>query len=134
MVSVVYRIPINGDPDVVAARTKARDLADTMGFDVIDQARIAIVASELARNVVLHAHCGEVSLEQVNRDQEMGLQIVCEDQGPGIADLDVILNHSQPVDWGLGMGLPAAKRLMDRFEIDSTAGRGTTVKVCKWLR
>jgi serine/threonine-protein kinase RsbT len=133
-VNSVERIPINGDPDVVSARTKARDLADVMGFDVIDQARIAIVTSELARNVVLHAHSGEVTLRQVDRDQVLGLQIVCEDQGPGMEDVEVVLNHEQLADWGPGMGLPAAKRLMDHFEIESTVGRGTTVIVSKWLR
>jgi serine/threonine-protein kinase RsbT len=70
----------------------------------------------------------------VDRDQELGLQIVCEDQGPGIVDLDGILNPDQSLDWGVGMGLPAAKRLMDRFEVESRAGQGTTVRVCKWLR
>lgn len=132
--SAEYRIPIYGDPDVVAARTQARDLAGTIGFDAIDQARIAIVTSELARNVVLHAHCGEVVLEQVARQDEVGLQIVCEDQGPGIEDLDGVLNDGQALEWGNGLGLHAAKRLMDQFEIRSKAGRGTTVVVCKWLR
>lgn len=132
--SAVQRIPIYGDPDVVAARTQARNLAGTIGFDAIDQARIAIVTSELARNVVLHAHCGEVVLEQVVRDHEVGLQIVCEDQGPGIADLDLVFKNGQTVDRGLGLGLHAARRLMDQFEIQSKVGRGTTVVVCKWLR
>lgn len=132
--SVVRRIPIYGDPDVVSARTQARNLSSSIGFDVIDQARIAIVASELARNVVLHAHCGEVVLEQVVRDGEVGLQIVCEDQGPGIANLDVVLDDAQAVGRGLGLGLHAARRLMDQLEIESRIGRGTTVIACKWLR
>jgi len=119
---------------VVTARTQARNLASTIGFDVIDQARIAIVTSELARNVVLHAHCGEVVLEHVVRDHEVGLQIICEDQGPGIADLDLVLRYRQTVDLGLGLGLHAARRLMDHFEIESKIGRGTTVIVWKWLR
>jgi serine/threonine-protein kinase RsbT len=35
---------------------------------------------------------------------------------------------------GLGMGLPGSKRLMDEFEIHSTAGLGTTVTVKKWKK
>lgn len=119
---------------MVAARAQARDIAGTIGFDAIDQARIAMVTSELARNIVLHAHCGEVVLEQVVREQAVGLQIVCDDQGPGIEDLDRVLNDAQAVEWGHGLGLHAAKRLMDQFEIQSEAGRGTTVIVRKWLR
>ena len=33
----------------------------------------------------------------------------------------------------LGAGLPGVKRLMDSMEIQSTVGKGTTIKVEKWL-
>jgi serine/threonine-protein kinase RsbT len=35
---------------------------------------------------------------------------------------------------GLGLGLKGVKRFMDNFEIRSEIGRGTTVKVKKWIR
>ncbi|MGH2692273.1 MAG: ATP-binding protein, partial [Actinomycetota bacterium] len=35
---------------------------------------------------------------------------------------------------GLGMGLPGARRLMDDFEVRSDVGKGTTVKMTKWVR
>jgi len=33
---------------------------------------------------------------------------------------------------GMGYGLPGAKRLVDRFEIQSKVNEGTVVRVIKW--
>jgi serine/threonine-protein kinase RsbT len=129
----IRRVPINNDLDIVAARVEGRDLAKKMGFGIIDQARIATAISELARNVILYAHSGQIILNQIERDGRAGLQIICEDQGPGIQDVEVVLRNSHATTQGLGMGLPGTRRLMDEFEITSQVGIGTTVTVCKWL-
>jgi serine/threonine-protein kinase RsbT len=130
----VRRVPINNDLDIVAARVEGRNLARDMGFGIIDQARIATAISELARNVVLYAHSGQIILERIESSGRSGLQIVCEDQGPGIEDLSLVMRDGYSSTQGLGMGLPGTKRLMDEFEIESQLGRGTTITVCKWLR
>lgn len=127
------RISINSDLDIVVARAEGRNLAQEMGFSTIDQARIATVISELARNVVLHAHCGQVLMEQIQVGEKVGMQIVCEDQGPGIGDLDQILQGGEVQERASHMGLAGAKRLMDELEIESQVGLGTSVKVCRWL-
>jgi len=127
------RVSINNDLDIVAARAEGRNLAQEMGFGTIDQARIATVISELARNVVLHAHCGQVLMEQIKVGEKVGMQIVCEDQGPGISDLDQILQGGEVQERASHMGLAGAKRLMDELEIESQVGLGTTVKVRRWL-
>jgi len=127
------RVSINSDLDIVVARAEGRNLAQEMGFSTIDQARIATVISELARNVVLHAHCGQVLMEQIKVGEKVGMQIVCEDQGPGISDLDQILQGGEVQERASHMGLAGAKRLMDELEIESQVGLGTTVKVRRWL-
>ena len=127
------RVSINNDLDIVAARAEGRGLAQEMGFSTIDEARIVTVISELARNVVLHAHCGQVLMEQIKVGEKVGMQIVCEDQGPGMSDLDQILQVDEANGRLSHMGLAGAKRLMDELEIESQVGLGTTVKVCRWL-
>ena len=127
------RVSVNADLDIVAARAEGRNLAQEMGFSIVDQARIATVISELARNVVLHAHCGQILMEQIKVGDKVGIQIVCEDQGPGISDLDQILQVDEANGRLSHMGLAGAKRLMDELEIESQVGLGTTVKVCRWL-
>jgi serine/threonine-protein kinase RsbT len=132
-VSEIRRVLIETELDIVTARVEARNLAREMGFGVIDQARIATAISELAKNVILYANSGQIIFRRIELSGRVGLQIICEDQGPGIERMDQILHECQSPARGSGMGLPGTKRLMDEFDIRSHAGEGTTVTVCKWL-
>src|SRR5262249_21557492 len=61
------------------------------------------------------------------------LQVCVSDQGPGIADLQAILDGQYHSRTGMGLGIVGARRLMDQFDIVSTPGRGTTVRLKKLL-
>jgi serine/threonine-protein kinase RsbT len=123
---------IRSDLDIVIARTMARDSAKLLGFGAIDQARIATAVSELARNIFLYAGTGTVTVREVEKPGRKGIEIVCEDQGPGIANIDVVMQDGYSTSRGMGMGLPGAKRLMDDFSIRSQEGVGTTITCRKW--
>jgi serine/threonine-protein kinase RsbT len=131
--SEVRRVPVDNDLDIVAARIEGRNLAKEIGFGVIDQARIATVISELARNVVLYAYGGQLILTWLDYGGRAGIEIICEDRGPGIKDLESVLSNERTMVREQGMGLPGAKRLMDEFEIQSKEGVGTKVIARKWL-
>jgi serine/threonine-protein kinase RsbT len=130
------RIAIRSDLDIVNARVGGRDLAKSLGFGVIDQARVATAISELARNIVLYAGSGEVVLRMLRSadGRRVGLEAECVDEGPGIVDLELAMRDGYSTSNGLGMGLPGTKRLMDEFEIVSAPGQGTRVTIRKWLR
>jgi serine/threonine-protein kinase RsbT len=123
---------IRSDLDIVIARTLARDTAKSLGFGPIDQARIATAVSELARNIFLYAGTGSVTVRDVQHNARRGIEIVCEDNGPGIPDLTVALQDGYSTSRGMGMGLPGAKRLMDDFDIQTKDGIGTTICCRKW--
>lgn len=125
-------VPIHTDLDIVIARTAARDAAKRLGFGATDQARIATAVSELARNIFLYAGAGTVSVRTLDQRGRRGIEIVCEDQGPGIADISLVLRDGYSTSRGMGMGLPGARRLMDEFELRSQVGVGTTVTCRKW--
>ena len=142
-------IPIKSDLDIVVARIEGRNLAREIGFGATDQARIATAITELARNVVLYAGGGSVTLRRVppvdasdgqvpearrSGTEQAGIEVVCEDRGPGIQDLAGMLCDGYPAGRGLGTGLSGTRRLMDEFDIKSEVGVGTTVVVRKWLR
>ncbi|HEY1011661.1 MAG TPA: anti-sigma regulatory factor [Herpetosiphonaceae bacterium] len=127
-------ISIQSDLDIVAARMAARDMAKVMGFGAIDQARIATAISELARNIYLYAGEGSVTVREVQQGIRKGLEVVCEDQGPGIEDISLVMTDGYTTSKGMGMGLPGARRLMDDFEVISVAGEGTTITCRKWKR
>jgi serine/threonine-protein kinase RsbT len=123
---------IRSDLDIVIARTLARDTAKSLGFGAIDQARIATAVRELARNIFLYAGTGTVTVRVVERSGRKGIEIVCEDQGPGIPNIDLVMQDGYSTSRGMGMGLPGAKRLMDEFDIRSQEGVGTTIISRKW--
>jgi serine/threonine-protein kinase RsbT len=125
---------INNDLDIVKARVEGRNLARALGFGIIDQARIATAISELARNIVLYAEKGEVTVQAVENVHQRGIEVVCSDHGPGIADISLAMRDGYSSRHGLGMGLSGTRRLMDEFEITSQVGVGTTVTVRKWLK
>lgn len=127
-------VPIASDVDVVQARQRGRELATRAGFSTGDQTVIAAAISEIARNILMYAKRGEITLSVVTNGDRQSLVVVARDQGPGIRDVARALQDGYSTSGGLGLGLPGARRLMDEFEIVSTAGQGTTVTMRKWRR
>jgi serine/threonine-protein kinase RsbT len=128
------RVPINADPDLVAARQAGRDVARELGFSTTDQTLIATAISEIARNIVQHARSGEVIVTPVVERGRKGVVIVANDIGPGIPDVDLALREGYSTSAsGLGLGLPGARRLVEEFHLTSEVGRGTTVVMKKWV-
>ena len=126
------RVSIETDADLVTARSEARAMAQRLGFPRPDPTLIATAISEIARNIVSHAGSGEIVLRPFEDARGFGLIVVATDNGPGIRDVDAALRDDYSGYGGLGLGLPGARRLMDQFEIDSDADRGTTVTMMKW--
>ena len=119
--------------DIVAARQIGRNVAKEIGFGTVDQARITTVISELARNIYLYARAGEIVIERLEDAAKTGISIIATDKGPGIDDVRKVMEDGYSTSGGLGAGLPGVRRLMDHIEIQSSVGKGTTVKVEKWL-
>ena len=130
----VVRVPVARDADVVAARQSAREVAAGLGFPATDLTLIATATSEVARNIVKFADRGEVSFTALHAERPRGIEIVARDVGPGIAEPDEAMKDGFSTYHGFGLGLPGAKRLMDRFELVSVLGQGVTVTMQKWLR
>ncbi len=119
--------------DVVGARQRARQIASLLGFDARDQTRIATSVSEIVRNAFRYAGGGKVEFEIEGETTPQLLVIRVIDEGPGIAHLDEVLDGSYQSSTGMGIGLIGSKRLMDRWEIHSAPGRGTSVILGKLL-
>ena len=131
----ILEVNINTEWDIVTARQISRETSKTIGFDTVDQARIVTAISEIAKNIFLYAEEGRIRIEKIvnakNAD-EKGISITAIDNGPGIIDIKSVLDESNSK--GLGAGLPGVKRLMDSLEIQSEVGKGTKVRIEKWLR
>lgn len=123
-----------GDFDTAGeASSKIKRILQQIGVrsDVIR--RIAISSYEAEMNVIIHAYSG-VLRASIYPDRT---ELVVEDEGPGIADIDLAMqegystapDHIREMGFGAGMGLPNMVRCSDEFSIKSVAGEGTKINI-----
>lgn len=124
---------IGSENDIVTARRVVREAAVALGFGVTDVTRIVTAASELTRNIYLYAGSGQMAWRRITQPHD-GIELVFTDEGPGIADIEQAMRPGYTSGNGLGMGLPGSKRLMDDMDVTCPAGRGTRIRITKYLR
>ena len=129
-VTTLLTVELVREHDVVLARQRARHLASEFKLDSQDQTKFATAVSELARNAHQYAGGGRV---EFRLDAGTGAASVLEarisDRGPGIARLKDVLDGRYISSTGLGVGIIGARRLVDRFAIQSSPDKGTDVTV-----
>ncbi|MEU0390741.1 ATP-binding SpoIIE family protein phosphatase [Streptomyces chartreusis] len=128
----VWDVPVRDSTRVRDARVAAENAAALAGLDERRTAAAALVATELATNLLKHAEGGQVIIDVVAppAPRESGarsrvVQIAAIDHGPGIADLPTALRDGFSTTGSLGAGLGTCQRLADDFALHSTPGRGT---------
>jgi serine/threonine-protein kinase RsbT len=126
-------VAIDHPDDIVEARKAGHQLALDLGFSLTDVTMIATAISEIARNITSYAGRGAVRVAVADREGREALVVRAEDQGPGIADIERAMEDGYTTGRGLGMGLPGARRLMDRLVVESTLGQGTVIEMWKWV-
>ncbi len=126
-------VGINHPDDIVTARKAGHQLALDLVFSLTDVTMIATAISEIARNITSYAGRGAVRVAVQDREGRKALVVRAEDDGPGIADIERAMEDGYSTGRGLGMGLPGARRLMDRLIVESVVGRGTIVEMWKWV-
>lgn len=128
---VLFTLEIHYEQDIVQARQRSRDLAEQLGFDGQDQARLATAVSEIARNAFQYAKGGRVKFWVEESPQTFLIQV--QDQGKGIPHLADVLAGRYRSTTGIGLGMIGTQRLMDVFDVESIPGQGTTVTMGKAL-
>jgi signal transduction histidine kinase/CheY-like chemotaxis protein len=131
MLEPVLNIVLRTERDVVQARQRARELGAMLGFDNQDQIRLATATSEIARNAFRYAQNGKVEFA-IQLDFPQYVEVLISDSGPGIRNLQQILEGRYRSETGMGMGILGTGRLMDDFNLDSTAA-GTKATLIKQL-
>ena len=132
-VAADFVVDVNNSDDIVIARQAGHELARQLGFSLTDVTMIATAISEIARNITSYAGRGEVRVGVQYRDGRQALVVRAEDDGPGIVDIERALEDGYSTGRGLGLGLPGARRLMDRLVVESSPGKGTIVEMWKWI-
>jgi serine/threonine-protein kinase RsbT len=118
--------------DVTRAVLETVSFCAAVGIDRSRGQMVATAVAELARNIVKYAARGGVILRPCVGQSGDGVEVVVEDEGPGIDDVEQAMQDHFSSSGTLGLGLPGVKRMMDEFSIESQRGRGTRVKIRKW--
>lgn len=128
-------IPVAREADIAEARRVALLMAADLGLKRTAAYYVATAVSELATNMLYYAGKGEMQLSVILRQGQgqAGIEVIAQDQGPGIADVELALRDGFSTSGGLGCGLPGARRLMDELEIHSEVGQGTRIVARKWV-
>jgi signal transduction histidine kinase/CheY-like chemotaxis protein len=129
----LLNVRIDREIDIVTARQRARQLARRVGFDHQDQIRIATATSEITRNAFQYARGGRVEFALDLEPDQALFMVRVRDEGPGMRDLDSILEGRYKSPTGMGLGILGTRRLMDHFTIESAPDHGTTVTFAKAL-
>jgi anti-sigma regulatory factor (Ser/Thr protein kinase) len=128
----VWDVPVRDSTRVRDARVAAEGAAALAGLDERRTAAAALVATELATNLLKHAEGGQVLIEVVappvlreGGEASRVVQIAAIDHGPGIPDVSAALRDGFSTTRSLGAGLGTCRRLSDDFALHSAPGRGT---------
>lgn len=115
-----------------AARRQAAQLARRLCFSEERVARIELCVTEMATNLLKHAHDGSLALRVVRTAGRAAVECLSLDNGPGIHDLDRALLDGTSTAGSLGIGMGAIGRLADVHGVHSLSGRGTIVLARFW--
>jgi anti-sigma regulatory factor (Ser/Thr protein kinase) len=120
-------VTLSDSSEVAAARRAANSRAQDLGFDEQTAGRSALVATELATNLLKHAGRGQILLDPYRDSTGSGLEILSLDKGPGIADLGRAMADGYSTAGSMGTGLGAVRRQTDEFAVYSRPSLGTVI-------
>ncbi|MBX3185840.1 MAG: SpoIIE family protein phosphatase [Labilithrix sp.] len=123
-------IEVRDEASLSLVRDRVRDVAGEAGIDAEIAARAALVATELGRNQLRHAHRGRIAVRRVDRGAHRGLEIVAVDRGGGIVDPARALEGTPRIHGSLGVGLASVGENASEVDYDVRVGEGTAV----WAR
>jgi anti-sigma regulatory factor (Ser/Thr protein kinase) len=120
--------------NVGEARRLVTAICRRLGFTETRTAEAAIVVTELATNLVKHTGGagGDLVLCPMAVADEVGLEILCWDKGPGFANIAESLRDGCSTTGTLGIGLGAIRRLSSEFDLYTALGQGVVVLSRLW--
>ncbi|MGW3985852.1 SpoIIE family protein phosphatase [Streptomyces sp. NPDC004830] len=131
--SRVWDVPVDDSTRVRDVRVAAEEASACAGLPAHRTASAALVATELATNLLRHAEGGHVLIGLVERTDggrpRTCVQLLSLDHGPGIPDVAAAMRdgYSTTVAASLGAGLGTCRRVANDFDLHSAVGRGTVV-------
>ncbi len=137
MIQLHYDVPADDFTRAGEASSDLKQQLKKLGFPNEAVRRVSISMYEGEINLVIHAGGGEIEVEIYPDCVRMRL---C-DEGPGIENIELAMTEGfstasdsvRSMGFGAGMGLPNMKRYTDEFELTSTPGQGTCLRMAVFV-
>jgi anti-sigma regulatory factor (Ser/Thr protein kinase) len=120
-------ITVQEQSQVSEARRQAAEVAERHGFGSADAGKVALVATELATNLIKHSPGGEILISTYEDRESNGVELIALDQGPGMANVAACLADGYSSAGTRGHGLGAVIRQSHFVDIAAWPGIGTAV-------
>jgi anti-sigma regulatory factor (Ser/Thr protein kinase) len=120
-------IALDDESRVAEVRRLAVAKAKAIGFLETEVGRVAIVATELATNLLKHARQGEILISVFDDGEGAGVECLALDRGPGIADVAVSMRDGHSTAGSPGTGLGAIARQSHVLDIYSSKIHGSAI-------
>lgn len=118
------------DPTGASEARRAVSLrAAAIGFDETAAGRVALVATELATNLLKHGGGGAI-LVGADDESPRQMHLLAVDKGKGITSLPAAMQDGFSTAGSPGTGLGAIRRSAATFQVFSLPDRGTVVSCC----
>ena len=124
-------IDIDDRSAIAAIRRLARRHASLLDFSEQRIEELSIVVTEATTNIVRYAGNGRALIDVINVPGIRKLVLLFTDNGPGIDNIDLMMQDGASTSASAGLGLGAIKRLSDTFDIFTSPENGTTI-VCSF--
>ena len=124
-------VAIDDSSQVAAARRSAERLASRLGFAERRIADVALIATELATNILKHAGSGQILLSECRVGGHRGMELLAIDSGPGFS-VPAAMRDGHSTAGSLGHGLGALRRIAGDFEVFSQPGKGSVALARVW--
>jgi anti-sigma regulatory factor (Ser/Thr protein kinase) len=125
-VTASQALDLDDSADVGAVRRRVAAFAAAAGFDESRAGDAALVATELASNVLKHAVRGGAIVGLSGAPGHRGVVIAAWDRGPGM-NFDACLRDGMSTAGTRGAGLGAVRRIATRLDAYTRPGRGSVV-------
>jgi anti-sigma regulatory factor (Ser/Thr protein kinase) len=130
--------------DVLHVQKRTMNFAQELGFPKRERGELAIVASELASNILKYGVRGTLEMDRFADARGFGMTMIASDGGPPFHDLEAAIKDGwsdrgpiDPMDMlkrkGIGGGLGAICRLTHSFRVEALP-RGKRVHVVRYLK
>jgi len=120
-------VRVEDQSQIAEARRTAAAVAGRLGFSATDGGRVAIVATELATNLLRHGGGGQMLVGRTETGAGPAVEVLALDRGPGMRDVQECCRDGYSTAGTPGNGLGAVARQSTVMDVWSRPGGGTAV-------